>query len=108
MRLLSDLVSQTTFDVSLDDAKYIYSIICPLIDYFQLQMVELFDIMVALLNDLPAQTGTLLPTFSTRESARHLLLIPLTRQAIVQYCVKILVKALKVNCIELISNLLIN
>lgn len=52
--------------------------------------------MLQILNDLPVTTGTFVNPLSNGVSGRHLILLPLTKGAIIQYCTKVLVNLMKV------------
>lgn len=61
--------------------------------YFQIQT---FDFLMKILPDLPAVNGVTLREVSTGVKGRHCLFLPLTKRAILQYCTKIIINALKV------------
>lgn len=57
---------------------------------------QAFDFLLKILPDLPPIVGHWMQDISTCEPGRHVVFLPLTKRAILQYCVKILVNALKV------------
>lgn len=56
--------------------------------------VQSFEYVINILPDLPAVVGTYTNILTSSNSARHLILLPMTRKSILQYCVKILINNL--------------
>lgn len=50
-----------------------------------------------ILGEMPAYSGQWVKNLSVNCPGRHLLVLPMSRRAIIQYCTKILVNALKVS-----------
>ena len=48
------------------------------------------------LAELPVTNGNWVKNLSNPTTGRHLILLPLTKRAVIQYCTKIIVNALKV------------
>lgn len=54
-----------------------------------------------ILGEMPTYSGHWVKNLSVNCSGRHLLVLPMSRKAIIQYCTKILVNALKVSSVYL-------
>lgn len=57
--------------------------------------VQAFEHIISILQDLPNLTGNYLPSNILTHSKRQLILLPLTKKAVLQYCVKAIVTSLK-------------
>ncbi|KAJ6635420.1 Integrator complex subunit 10 [Pseudolycoriella hygida] len=57
--------------------------------------IQSFDFLMKILGDMPTHSGQWVKNLSMNCPGRHLLVLPLSRRAIIQYCTKILVTALK-------------
>lgn len=57
--------------------------------------IQAFDFLMKILSELPSATGNWLQDISGT-NGRHVVFLPMTKRAILQYCVKILINALKV------------
>lgn len=52
--------------------------------------------MMKVIGELPSITGKFVKNITSNVVGRNMVFIPLTKRAILQYCMKILVKSLKV------------
>lgn len=93
LRNLSLTVSQPTLNVSLFcvSAKRLVNARC---SRFQIQS---FDFLMKILGEMPSYSGQWVKNLSVNCPGRHLLVLPMSRRAIIQYCTKVLVTALKVS-----------
>lgn len=59
--------------------------------------IQSFDFLMKILGEMPSYSGQWVKNLSVNCPGRHLVVLPLSRRAIIQYCTKILVTALKVS-----------
>lgn len=57
--------------------------------------VQTMELIIASFASLPVTVGSYIQNLTATTNSRHLVLLPLTRRGILQYCVKIIVTALK-------------
>ncbi|KAG4071338.1 hypothetical protein HA402_004042 [Bradysia odoriphaga] len=76
--------------------------------------IQSFDFLMKILGDMPTYSGQWVKNLSVNCPGRHLVVLPMSRRAIIQYCTKILVTAMKQKvmtdptCIDsLLGNLLV-
>lgn len=58
---------------------------------------QTFDFVLKILSELPTTVGHWMPVLSSNNLGRHLILLPLTKRAVLQYCTKMVVNAFKVS-----------
>ncbi|XP_037049863.1 integrator complex subunit 10 isoform X2 [Bradysia coprophila] len=57
--------------------------------------IQAFDFLMKILGDMPKYSGQWVKNLSVNCPGRHLVVLPMSRRAIIQYCTKILVTAMK-------------
>lgn len=97
LRNLSLSVSQSALNVRMKESRIVTA--SSLMLQFYVLQIQSFDFLMKILGEMPTYSGQFLKNLSVNCPGRHLLVLPMSRRAIIQYCTKILVNALKVsNC----------
>lgn len=61
--------------------------------------IQTIEFLIKIVSDLPTTDGNWIDNFTGTTKGRHVIFLPLTKRAVLQYCVKILINALKVGSI---------